>query len=141
MKKFLSLILVTVFLCGVMMPVACAESAPQPRDSAFFGSYGTHLSDEGGGRFKIVFTANGLKISNTIGVSSYEVERQDDDGNWEDCSGLLNGQTGSGVISYSFSKYFNGVSKETYRVKVTFICVRNDGSETKTYTSPSITVK
>ena len=109
MKKLMSMLLVTVLLCGCMMPVAYADSAIQPRDSNYFSSYGTTLSNEGEGVIKITFSTTGIKINNSIGVSSYLVEKLDDDGNWEDVTGLLSGETGSGVMSYTYSKYFNGV--------------------------------
>lgn len=121
-----------------MVPLAQAESAIQPRDSAFFSSYGTTMSRQGGGTIKIVFTANGMGICNTLGVATYEVERLNDEGHWEDCSGLLSGQTGSNVGSYTFSRYYYGVPGEVYRVKVTFYCSIDGEAEHKSYTSGRI---
>lgn len=138
MKRIVSLVLFIVLVCSATIFTSYAEDI-QPRDSAYFNSYGTTLSKQGGGCIKITFTANGTQICDTIGVSTYEVERMDDDGNWEDCSGLLSGKTISGFASYTFSKYFYGVAGETYRVKVVFICSIDGGVETKNYTSGSIT--
>lgn len=137
MKRIFSILLAMVLICS-LFPLAQAEQAIQPRDSAFFSSYGTTLSRQGGGTIKIVFTANGMGICNTLGVVTYQVERLDDEGYWEDCSGLLNGQTGSNVGSYTFSRYFYGVPGEVYRVKVVFVCSIDGELEHKTYTSGRI---
>ena len=137
MKRFLFVLLVFVLVCG-MVPLAQAESAIQPRDSAFFSSYGTTLSRQGGGTIKIVFGATGMGICNTLGVATYQVERLNEDGDWVDCSGLLNGQTGSNVGSYTFSRYFYGIPGEVYRVKVVFVCSIDGELEHKTYTSRRI---
>lgn len=137
MKRFLFVLLVFVLVCG-MVPLAQAESAIQPRDSAFFSSYGTTLSRQGGGTIKIVFGATGMGICNTLGVATYEVERLNDEGYWEDCSGLLDGQTASNVGSYTFSRYFYGIPGEVYRVKVTFYCSIDGEAEFKSYTSRRI---
>lgn len=137
MKRFLSVLTILVFVFG-MATLAQAESEIMPRDSAFFSSYGTTLSRQGGGTIKIVFTANGMGICNTLGVATYEVERLYDEVHWEDCSGLLDGQTGSNVGSYTFSRYFYGMPGEVYRVKVTFTCVIDGEVEHKSYTSGRI---
>lgn len=137
MKRILSILLAMMMVCS-MIPLAQAEQAIQPRDSAFFSSYGTTLSRQGGGTIKIVFTANGMNICNTLGVATYQVERLDDEGHWEDCSGLLDGQTGSNVGSYTFSRYFYGMPGEVYRVKVTFYCSIDGEAEFKSYTSGRI---
>ena len=137
MKRFLFVLLVFVLVCG-MVPLAQAESAIQPRDSAFFSSYGTTMSRQGGGTIKIVFGATGMGICNTLGVATYQVERLNEDGDWVDCSGLLNGQTGSNVGSYTFSRYFYGIPGEVYRVKVVFVCSIDGELEHKTYTSRRI---
>lgn len=137
MKRFLSVFLVFVLVCG-MVPLAQAESAIQPRDSAFFSSYGTTLSRQGGGTIKIVFGATGMGICNTLGVATYQVQRLNDEGHWEDCSGLLDGQTARNVGSYTFSRYFYGMPGEVYRVKVMFVCSIDGELEFKSYTSGRI---
>lgn len=139
MKKMLSLVLAMILVLSCSIFPALAEAGVEPRDSAYFSNYGTTLSKQGGGCIKITFTANGTQICDTISVSTYQVERLNDDGDWVDCSGLLSGKTISGFASYTFSKYFYGVAGETYRVKVTFVCVIDGGLESKSYTSGSIT--
>ena len=99
------------------------------------------MSAAGGGGINITFRAVGTDICNQIGVATYTVQRREDNGNWTDVSGLLSGQTGSNVASYTFGRYFQGVAGETYRVKVTFVCVIGTGMESKTYTSGTVTAR
>jgi len=86
-----------------------------------------------------VFSCGGTGVCDSLGVATYVVEKQEDDGDWVDVTNLLSGKTTSGASSYTFSKYFNGVEGETYRVQCTFISIIGNGSETKPYTSGSIT--
>lgn len=139
MKKFMTILLLAAMFLNLFAFAACAETENGARNSNYFSSYGVNLTDKGDGRFKIVFTASGTGICDSIGVATYEVLEKNSSGDWVAVSGLLSGRTASGVASYSFSKYFNGVAGKTYRVNVTFICVIGNGSETKAYTSPSLT--
>ena len=137
MKKFLSLMLVFTLMCPCLFAYALAET----RASNYFSSYGTSMSAPGGGGINITFRAVGTDICNQIGVATYQVQRREDNGNWTDVSGLLSGQTGSNVASYTFGRYFQGVAGETYRVKVTFVCVIGTGMESKSYTSGTVTAR
>ena len=137
MKRFVSLLIAMMLFCMGIIPCAQAEEIA-PYSSNFFTSYGTTLSKEGNGRIKIVFSTTGTRICNELGVATYQVQRLDDDGDWVDVSGLLNGSTGRYLTTYTFSRYFNGVAGETYRVNVTFTCVINDDGETQSYTSGAI---
>ena len=137
MKKFLSIVLTLTLLCSCVFSYACAEQ----RSSNYFTSYGTSGSAIGGGQIYITFKAVGTDICNQIGVANYTVERLDDYGNWNNVSGALSGQTGTNVASYTFGRYFQGVAGETYRVKVTFLCTINNSTETKSYTSGTVTAR
>ena len=137
MKRFLSLMLIFTLLCPCLFAYALAET----RASNYFSSYGTSMSAPGSGRIGITFRAVGTDICNQIGVATYQVQRREDNGNWTDVSGLLSGQTGSNVASYTFGRYFQGVAGETYRVKVTFLCTINNSTETKSYTSGTVTAR
>ena len=139
MKKMISVALVMLMLFTALCGVASAETAVTPRASNYFHSYGVNLGDAGNGKLSITFHCVGLGICSTLGVASYEVEKLTDEG-WVNVSGLLDGQTGSNCASYTYGRYFNGVSGETYRLNVTFICVLNGGAETKTFTSGTITM-
>lgn len=141
MKRIALLLLSLVLLFSFTAVSACAEEAIQPRDSAYFDSYGTTMSRQGNGTLKITFSTVGTGVCSQLGVATYSVQKQFEDGRWEDVTGLLSGQTGSGVVSYTFSRYFYGVAGETYRVQVTFISAINGGLETKSYTSGKITAK
>ena len=137
MKKALSLMLIFTLLCPCLFASVLAET----RASNYFSSYGTSMTAVGSGRIAITFRAVGTDICNQIGVATYTVQRREDNGNWTDVSGLLSGQTGSNVASYTFGRYFQGVAGETYRVKVTFLCVIGTGAETKSYTSGTVTAR
>ena len=137
MKKFLSLMLVFTLMCPCLFAYALAET----RASNYFSSYGTSMSAPGNGRIGITFRAVGTDICNQIGVANYSVQKLHEDGHWEAVSGLLSGQTGTNVASYTFGRYFQGVAGETYRIQVTFCCIINNSSEYKSYTSGRITAK
>ena len=137
MKNVVSILLILTLLCSCIFSAALAET----RASNYFSSYGTTMSAPGNGGIAITFRAVGTDICNQIGVATYQVQRRDDAGNWEDVSGLLSGQTGSNVASYTFGRYFQGVAGETYRVKVTFLCTINNSTETKSYTSGTVTAR
>lgn len=139
MKKLISMVLAICLMCSGLICFAQAETEITPRNSAYFVNYGTDLSKEGNGKIKIVFSTHATGVASTLGVATYQVDRLDSNGNWEDCSGTLNGKTASNVGCYTFSKYFYGIKGETYRVKVTFACTMNGGSEYKAYTSARIT--
>lgn len=138
MKKLIAVVTLFALLTTTLFSGALAE-APQTRDSAYFTSYGTSMSAIGDGKIHITFKAVGTNICNQIGVASYTVQRLDDDGSWDDVSGLLSGQTGTNVTSYTYARIFQGVEGETYRVQVTFMCVIGTSAETKSYTSGNIT--
>ena len=137
MKNVLSIMLILTLLCSCVFSYAIAET----RASNYFTSYGTSMSAPGNGLIGITFRAVGTDICNQIGVASYQVFKLNDDGNWEYCSGQLSGQTGTNVASYTFGRYFQGVAGETYRIQVSFLCVINNTSEIKSYTSGRITAK
>lgn len=140
MKRFITLMMAMMLFVLCVAPCAHAEDIA-PYSSNFFTGYGTTLSKEGNGRIKIVFSVTGTGICSKLGVASYSVDRLNDDDHWENVSGLLNGSMGSYVTNYTFSRYFNGVAGETYRVQVTFICALNNDIETKNFTSGIITAK
>lgn len=138
MKKMTALILAIVLLCNSL--TVCLAETPGMRSSNYFHSYGTSMRDAGNGVLSITFSCVGMNVCSQLGVATYSVDRLDDDGSWDNVSGLFNGQTGSNVAAYSFGRYFYGVPGETYRLNVTFLCVLNGGVETKAYTSGSITL-
>lgn len=139
MKKMLSFALIMMLLFTTLCATASAESGPSSRASNYFHSYGVNMGDAGNGKLSLTFHCVGLGICTQLGVASYTVQKETDEG-WMDVSGLLDGQVGTNCASYTFGRYFYGVSGETYRVTVTFICILNGNGETKTYTSSSITM-
>lgn len=133
MKRLITLILAICMFCVSLGAAACAESVA--RNSAFFTSYGTTLSKAGGGTIKITFSTDATQVADTLGVVNYSVDELNSDGDWVNKTGLLSGKTASNVGSYTFSKYFNGISGKTYRVNVSFVCTIDGKTEYKNYTS------
>jgi len=142
MKKLISILLVFMLICSMVIPTACAEIEFSSHASEYFSSYGTTLSNEGNSLIKIVFTVEGTEICDELGVATFSVQKyHEDTGIWEDVTGLVSGQTREDVLTYTFSKYFQGVEDEIYRVQVTFISVIDGEVETKAYTSGAIMAK
>ena len=137
MNRFIAILLaLTLLLCSTIA-FATADNDEQPRQSDYFASYGTSLTAIGSGKIVVNFSCTAVDYATTLGVVNYEVQRKNSSGNWEVVSGWLTGKTGSNVHTYSFSKTINGTAGQTYRVICTFICVKNGGAETKSYTSGS----
>ncbi|MBQ2952193.1 MAG: hypothetical protein IJE07_01410 [Clostridia bacterium] len=141
MKKIFSFMMIFALIFGAMSVSASADTIFAPRSSNCFHCYGTSMGDAGNGVLSITFDCVGMGICSQLGVASYTVEKLDDEGNWENVSGLLEGQTGSDCASYSFGRYFYGRVGETYRLCVTFICTLNGLTESRVYTSGSITLQ
>lgn len=139
MKK-MWIVVLAMMMIMILSVTAIAEDQPT-RNSNYFASYGTAVSAQGGGKILITFTTTATGVASQLGVANWSVERRDAEGNWEAISDVFPGQTGSGFASYTFNRNFIGVPGETYRVKVTFICTMNNGSETKTHTSGRVTAK
>lgn len=137
MKRIIVLLLALTLLFCSTIAFATSNGEDSPRQSDYFVSYGTSLSAIGGGKIKVSFVCSSVGIASELGVVNYIVQRKNSSGSWENASGWLSGQTGYNVSSYSFSKTINGNAGTTYRVICTFICVKNGGVETKSYTSGS----
>lgn len=137
MKRYLALILVILaMLC--MGSVVMAEE-DNTRASNYFNSYGIALSKPGSAKLNITFSCTGAGTASQIGVSNYYIQRYyEDSGLWATVSGPHNGSYSYNASSHSFSKTFQGVNGETYRVRCTFLCTKNGTTETKTYTSRSV---
>jgi hypothetical protein len=137
MKRFIAFMLALILLLCSTIAFAAADNDEQSRQSDYFVSYGMSLSAIGGGKIRATFTCTAVDYATTLGVATYVVQRKNSSGEWVDASGLLTGKTGSNVHTYSFSKTIYGNVGTTYRVRCTFICAKNGGVETKSYTSGS----
>lgn len=121
-----------------LLLVNVSAYALETRDSMYFNSYGTTISRLGSGDLKITFSCDAVGTASQLGVSSFSVYKYTDAG-WVLISGPHSGSYGYNVSSYSFSRTFNGVAGEKYRVQVNFLCNKSDGTgENKSYTSGSI---
>lgn len=133
MKRVFALVLSLMLL---MLNVSAF--AAEERNSNYFSSYGTAISRLGSGDLKITFSCDAVGTASQLGVSSFSIYEYDGS-RWELVSGPHSGSYGYNVSSYSFSRTFNGVAGEKYRVQVNFLCTKSDGtSENKSYTSGSI---
>lgn len=137
MKQFIALLLALMLLLCSTVAFATENNEEMPRQSNYFISYGTTLSAIGGGKISVTFSCTAVGYATTLGVVNYVVQRKNSSGEWVDASGWLTGKTGSNVHTYSFSKTIYGNVGTTYRVKCIFICAKNGGVETKSYTSGS----
>ena len=142
MKRFLALLLVvlTTVCIGTIAYAETNESA-DTRASNYFSTYGIALSKPGSNKINITFSCSAVGTASQIGVSNYYVQRYDeDDSEWVTVSGPHNGSYSYNASSHSFAKTFQGVADEKYRVKCTFLCTKNGTTETKSYTSRSVTL-
>lgn len=139
MKRYLALILVIITLICIGS-IAMADE-DNTRASNYFNSYGITLSKPGSNKINITFSCTAVGTASQIGVSNYSVYRYDDDDLvWELVSGPNSGSYSYNASSHSFAKTFQGVAGEKYRVKCTFLCTKNGTTETKSYTSRSVTL-
>ena len=139
MKRFMACILaIVVLLCFASFAVAESNST---RDSNYFQSYGISLSKPGSNKINITFSCAAVGTASQIGVSTYRIQRyEEDDAYWVDVSGPHNGSYSYNASSHSFAKTFQGVAGEKYRVKCTFTCSKDGTFESKSYTSRSVTL-
>lgn len=126
-----------LFLAMSLLLVNVSAFALETRDSMYFSSYGTTISRLGNGDLKITFSCDAVGTASQLGVSSFSIYVYNGS-RWELISGPHSGSYGYNVSSYSFSRTFNGVAGEKYRVQVSFLCTKNNSTETKSYTSGGI---
>ena len=135
MKRIITILLLT--FCLILCCTALADDESTTRASDYFGSYGISLSSPSSGKVNFTMSCTSMGTASQLGVSSYYVQKYTSSGWVSVASGGSNYK--DGVSSYALSKTFKGVSGEKYRVKCTFMCVKNGTGETKTYTSRTIT--
>lgn len=139
MKRIMALILVMMLvLCFGSLAMADENDT---RASDYFSTYGITLSKAGSAKINITFSCSSAGgTASQIGVSNYSVQRYGDDGYWDTVSGPHSGSYSYNSSSHSFAKTFQGVNGEKYRVKCSFLCTKNGTTETKSYTSRTITL-
>lgn len=138
MKRLFVLVLAAaLMLCLSASACAAGNTGIMPLDSEYFTRYGISLTSLGEGKIEILFSCSSVGIAAQLGVSTYNVERWDGS-NWEDVTGLLTGSTAKNTSAHSFTKLFHGVPGEKYRVTCSFICTKDNSTETKPYTSVSV---
>lgn len=142
MKRFLALLLVVLtMMCIGTIAYAEINETADTRASNYFSTYGIALSKPGSNKINITFSCSAVGTASQIGVSNFSVQRYDEeDLEWVTVSGPNNGSYSYNASSHSFAKTFQGVAGEKYRVKCTFLCTKNGTTETKSYTSRTITL-
>ena len=135
MKKFIAVLLaLSVLFCSTVAFAALPET-DGTQASNYFQSYGMTISAIGSGRLYLTFSCTAVGVASQLGVATYRVQKKNSSGNWEDVTADTAGSTKYNPTSHSFSKTFYGVAGETYRVKCTFMCTKNNSTEHKSYTS------
>lgn len=141
MKRYLALFLVVMMICIGAVAMAETDENMDSRASNYFSTYGISLAKPGSSKINITFSCSAVGTASQIGVSNYYVQRYDeDDAHWYTVSGPHNGSYSYNASSHSFAKTFQGVSGEKYRVKCTFLCTKNGTTETKSYTSRTVSL-
>ena len=135
MKKFLSVLMLSVLLMTVCFP---ATAEVNPRASQYFQSYGAYLYDIGNQQLKIIFSVNALGLASELGVIQYGVQQETPDG-WVTVAGAY-GSCGNDVYTYTFSHTWNAYAGKTYRVAVWFTCTIDGESAVHSYISSPITI-
>lgn len=140
MKRFMALILAALMIV-CLGSIAAAESS-STWSSNYFSDYGISLTKTGSSKINITFSCScAYGTASQIGVSNYYVQKYDADNlEWDTVSGPHDGSYSYGASSHSFAKTFQGVSGEKYRVKCTFLCTKGGTTETKSYTSRTVTL-
>ncbi len=136
MKKTFALILALQLFCAT---ISCAfsEMEFQPRSSDCFQSCSVVVSAGSNGKVHITFRAIGKGACSTLGVSYFQVE-QLIDGRWTPVTGYIDGETGSNVVTYTFSRTYYGYVGETYRVNAFFLGVLDGQADNCVVTSGSV---
>ena len=137
MKRNIAILLAIVFMLCSTVAFAAIGDGDSIQASNYFASYGTSLAAIGNGQVQVTFSCSAVGTASELGVANYEIQQKDSSGHWEDISGWLTGETGYNCTSYTFGILILGNPGDVYRVKCTFICVKNGGVETKSYTSGS----
>jgi hypothetical protein len=138
----LLLIFILVLILALCIGAVAVAEENDTRASDYFSGYGITLSKPGSARINITFSCSSAGgTASQIGVSNYSVYRYDEsDGYWDLVSGPHSGSYSYNASSHSFAKTFQGVNGEKYRVKCVFLCTKNGTTETKSYTSRTITL-
>lgn len=148
--KTTSLILALCLFVTLCFPATAEINAPNGTFSSdYFISYGVAVSDNGGHRLHIVFSAAGMGLCDEIGVATFSVDKYVElaDGShaWSNISSGNPGQTGHNTSGYSYSLNFQCASAGTYRVRATFMCSKiingEYGTEFKSVTTSGCTIQ
>ena len=140
MKKIFALILAVVMILSVSsVGIAAVVDPPEsPQQSNYFNHYGVAVSAPGSNKVVFTFSCAGVGVCSQLGVATYVVQKRNSSGEWVDVTEWLPGKCGYNVSTYAFSKNFYGIQNQYYRVKCTFVCVKDGSMESKSYTSPAV---
>ena len=137
-KKTISVILVIVFLVGAPVYAMAAEA----RASSYFSSYSASITASDNGKMNINFRVVGTGTMTKLGVSTVYIYKNGTriatrsytaDGNEY--------MMGSNTAYHSGSVPYVGVAGQKYYAVVTFYAKNSKGSDTRTYTTSTITAK
>ena len=136
MKRFIRAVCVLLVLCSIMAIPAYAQTAVEPRESAFFMYHDTYLYKTGSNEFQIWFDVTAHTQVTHLGVSEIEVYRSSDQENWmrmrtykyEYYPEMMdyNSYAHGGYVTYS-----NTTSGYYYKALVTFYAKNSTGTGTR----------
>ncbi len=140
MKRFYCFLLTLVMLCASVC-IASAEGGITPYASSYFNSYTINVSSPSAGKAKFVFNVTATETANTLGITTYSIQKKNSDGSYSTVYTDDVDHLASNTVSYTYSKTYSGTSGSTYRAVVKFYCKIGSGSATATLTSVSVTAK
>lgn len=134
MKKLMRIVCLVLAVSLLLAVPAYAESTVEPRESAFFASYGTDLYKASSTSFEVWFDVNSnAAMMDVLGVSEIVVYRSADQQSWtqmrtydmEDYSEMTDtycfSHTGYVTYNYATTGYY-------YRARVTFYAKDSRGT-------------
>lgn len=144
MKKLITLAMsfIFAFTCLFSISAFAAEEEIQPYASLYFDRYSAEVVPEGDGDITIeasVKTKMGMK---ELGFTKIIIQEKSGS-SWTDVATYTSAKNPEfmkqNVITHSVSVPYSGTKGKSYRAKVTVYAKDADGSDTKTFTSPSKT--
>lgn len=146
MKKLIALTMTLTFVLSCIFSSYAFAAQPEnvePYASNYFNIYSVKLTDKGDGKISIDYTVQSKSIMDKLGIKKIELEKESNS-TWETIKTYTNSTYPSLIIQNTAkitgSLTYSGSTGSTYRAKATFYAKNSSGSDTKNFTSSSITV-
>ena len=112
MKRFSCFLLTLVMLCASVC-IASAEGGITPYASSYFNSYTINVSSPSAGKAKFVFNVTATETANTLGITTYSIQKKNSDGSYSTVYTDDVDHLASNTVSYTYSKTYSGTSGST----------------------------